>query len=282
MIGLIAALMLGFDNLPLAIVGFTVLVAVIFWVDALSRGMRAGKEGWHAALEGRPLAFTVLTFLAVAAGGVVELLPGIIAQDTIKGTAADKAPYTALELEGRDIYIREGCYNCHSQMVRPFLSETQRYDHKVVRGPSRLEESRYDHPFQWGSKRTGPDLGHVGGKYEDDWHYKHMLNPRLLDTKSTMPAYPWLFTQKVDVDFTEQKLIAMQTLGVPYTNEQVEGYKSEYQRQAERIIRGLATKELTGVEGHPLSFDHEIVALIAYLQKLGDQAPRPAAETSSK
>jgi hypothetical protein len=107
--------MTGFDNIPLAIVGFTVLIAIVFWVDAMTRGMRAGKEGWHALLEGRPLAFTVLTFLAVAAGGVVELLPGIIAQDSIKGQAQDKAPYTALELEGRDIYIREGCYNCHSQ-----------------------------------------------------------------------------------------------------------------------------------------------------------------------
>ncbi|PIE23171.1 MAG: cytochrome C oxidase Cbb3 [Planctomycetota bacterium] len=280
-VGMLAALMLGFDKLPLAVIGFTILVLVVFWVDALSRGMRSGKEGWHAALEGRPLAFTVLTFVAVAAGGVVELLPGIIVQDSVKGAASGKAPYTALELEGRDIYIRESCVSCHSQQVRYFLSETRRYDHKLVRGPSRLEESRYDHPFLWGSKRTGPDLGHVGGKYDDAWHYKHMLNPRMIEG-SNMPAYPWLYTQKVDVDFTVEKLKAMLFLGVPYSDEQIENYRADYERQAQGIIDRLASSELTGVEGHPLSTDHEIVALIAYLQKLGDQAPLPDTKSESK
>jgi cytochrome c oxidase cbb3-type subunit I/II len=278
-IGLIAALMTGFDNIPLAIVGFTALIAIVFWVDAMTRGMRAGKEGWHALLEGRPLAFTVLTFLAVAAGGVVELLPGIIAQDSIKGQAQDKAPYTALELEGRDIYIREGCYNCHSQQVRPFVSEVIRYDHKREHGPSRLEDSRYDHPFQWGSKRTGPDLALVGDKYADNWHYTHMLDPRSLDTKSTMPAYPWLFSSKVDTEHTVEKLKAMKTLGVPYTDEEIEGYKAAYQAQGEAIVQGLAGDGLKGVEGHPLAYDHEIVALIAYLQKLGKTASNPANKT---
>ena len=168
------------------------------------------------------------------------------------------APYTPLELTGRDIYVREGCYVCHSQMIRPLPEEKLRYGH-----PSQLAESMWDRPFQWGSKRTGPDLARVGGTKGDAWHYDHMRKPYEVSEGSNMPAYPWLLTDVADHEMVKTKLEAMKSLGVPYTDEQIANAHDDYRAQAETYVASLAElqKETT--------WDKEIVALIAYLQRLG-------------
>ena len=169
-------------------------------------------------------------------------------------------PYTPLELEGRDIYIREGCYNCHSQMIRPFRSETERYGEYSKSG-----EFIYDHPFQWGSKRTGPDLHRVGGKYPDSWHYNHMYEPVSISPGSIMPPYPWLTKADLNTDYTAAKISAMRSLGVPYPA----GYENlalaDLQKQAKQIADNLRKDKINtdGLE------QKEIIALIAYLQRLG-------------
>ena len=199
--------------------------------------------------------------VAVLAGGVIELVPGILIQKRVPTTADGTLavqPYTPLELEGRDIYVREGCYVCHSQMIRPFRGEFLRFGE-----PSRIEESMWDHPFQWGSKRTGPDLARVGGKYGDEWHYEHMLDPRRLEPKSNMPGYPWLLAAKVDVDQTPYKIKSMKALGVPYTDEDIDAAKTELREQAEAMVAYLAERE------YEAEWDSELIALIAYLQRLG-------------
>ena len=201
---------------------------------------------------------TVLTTLLILVGTVVELVPLFFVQSVVPKIEEVK-PYTALELEGRDIYIREGCYNCHSQAVRPFRDETERY------GPySKPGEYIYDRPFQWGSKRTGPDLHRVGGKYPDSWHWHHMLDPRSMVSESMMPAYPWLFTNKLDTSLTEKKLEALRLLGTPYTDEDVERAQKRMQIHAKRIARNLKDDGIKNVDQ-----EAEIIALIAYLQKLG-------------
>ena len=216
------------------------------------------KEGWgHRWLESRPLQFSVLTVIAILIGGVVEIVPTILVKSNIP-TIASVKPYTPLELEGRDIYVREGCYVCHSQMIRPFRSETERYGEY-----SKAGEFVYDHPFQWGSKRTGPDLHRVGGKYPDAWHYSHMLDPESMSPGSLMPPYPWLIEQQLDVSDTPAKIRVMQTLGVPYE----EGYDQlaidDLNKQANEITQGLSES------GIAVESDREIIALIAYLQRLG-------------
>jgi cytochrome c oxidase cbb3-type subunit I/II len=168
-------------------------------------------------------------------------------------------PYSALQLQGRDIYVREGCYVCHSQMVRPIEAETLRYG-----AYSRSEESVYDHPFQWGSKRTGPDLARVGGKYPDLWHFRHMLNPRDVVSGSIMPSYSWLFEDKTDFKVLSRKLEVMKSLGVPYSDEQVKNAAADAMAEAEMIANGL-----TEQGAPPKVVDKEIIPLIAYLQKLG-------------
>ena len=173
-------------------------------------------------------------------------------------TITSVKPYTPLELEGRDIYIREGCYNCHSQMIRPFRSETERYGEY-----SKAGEFVYDHPFQWGSKRTGPDIHRIGGKYSDSWHYNHMWDPAAMSPGTIMPSYPWLFDSELDTELTPAKIRGMQTLGVPYA----EGYDQiavdDLMLQAQGISDNL---KKDGIEVLP---NTEIVALIAYLQRLG-------------
>ncbi|MFC4159422.1 cytochrome-c oxidase, cbb3-type subunit II [Chitinimonas lacunae] len=181
----------------------------------------------------------VLTLLVISVAGMVEIVPLMFQRQTTQPIPGVK-PYTALQLAGRDIYIREGCYNCHSQMIRPFRAETERYGHYSVAG-----ESVYDHPFQWGSKRTGPDLARVGGRYSDEWHYVHLINPRDVVPESNMPAFPWLADNKVDAAVMPKKLEAMRKLGVPYTDQQIQ----------------TAAKDVEGKT--------EIEALIAYLQGLG-------------
>lgn len=193
----------------------------------------------HERIEKNPALFIVLVLITVAIGGLVEIVPLFFQKSTtepIKGLQ----PYTALQLAGRDIYIREGCYNCHSQMIRPFRAETERYGHYSVAG-----EFVYDRPFQWGSKRTGPDLHRVGGRYSDEWHRVHLLNPRDVVPESNMPAYPWLASTLVDAEVMPRKLTVLRTLGHPYSDVQIKS----------------AAEEVKGKT--------EMDALIAYLQSLG-------------
>ena len=199
----------------------------------------------------------VFSLVAVAIGGVLELVPTFLIKSNIP-TITSVKPYTPLELHGRDIYVREGCYTCHSQMIRPFRDEVARYGEY-----SKAGEFIYDHPFQWGSKRTGPDLARIGGKYPDSWHYSHMLEPQSMSPGSIMPSYPWLIDDKVDTTVIPKKIRAMQTLGVPYA----EGYdllaNRDYMEQATRIKATLKKDKLE------VSSTSEIVALIAYMQRMG-------------
>ncbi len=193
----------------------------------------------HEKIETNNFLMIVLILLVLLVGGLVEIVPLFFQKSTtepIKGIQ----PYTALQLAGRDVYIREGCYNCHSQMIRPFRAETLRYGHYSVAG-----ESVYDHPFQWGSKRTGPDLARVGGKYSDEWHRIHLVNPRDVVPESNMPAYPWLEKDLVDHADMPIRMKALRTVGVPYTDEQI----------------AKAPEEVKGKT--------EMEAVIAYLQVLG-------------
>jgi cytochrome c oxidase cbb3-type subunit I/II len=212
----------------------------------------------HRALEGLPAVFTVLTVIAVGVGTAIELVPTFLSADYVEVNGKLK-PYTGLQLHGRDIYVREGCYACHSQMVRPMLAETLRYGEY-----SRAQESMYDRPFQWGSKRTGPDLARVGGKYPDLWHFRHMKDPREVVPDSIMPAYPWMFRDKIDFALIQRKVAVMRGLGVPYSQEDVDHAATNAQWEAGEIARAL---EAEGAPGQPA--DKEIVALIAYLQRLG-------------
>jgi cytochrome c oxidase cbb3-type subunit I/II len=230
-----------------------------------------GKEHWHRWIERRPVQLLVFSLVAVAIGGVLELVPTFLIKSNIPTIAAVK-PYTPLELQGRDIYIREGCYTCHSQMIRPFRDEVARYGEY-----SKAGEFVYDHPFQWGSKRTGPDLARIGGKYPDSWHYNHMMDPRIMSPGSIMPNYPWLLDDVIDTASTAAKIRAMHTLGVPYS----EGYDQvanvDLGTQAEKIKANLA-KDKIETSSHA-----EIVALIAYLQRVGtDIKMQPAASLTSK
>jgi cytochrome c oxidase cbb3-type subunit I/II len=215
-------------------------------------------EFWHRVLERKPIQFGLISLIVVMIGGVVEFLPTFLVESNVP-TIASVKPYTPLELEGRDIYLREGCYTCHSQMVRPFRNETVRYNGEY----SKAGEFVYDHPFQWGSKRTGPDLHRIGGKYPDSWHYYHMLEPTSMTPGSIMPTYPWLLDDDLDTSNTAKKIRVMQQLGVPYP----EGYDAiagtELMEQAEEIRNGLSA------EGIKTPADKEIIALIAYLQRLG-------------
>ncbi|HEX7088404.1 MAG TPA: cytochrome-c oxidase, cbb3-type subunit I [Vicinamibacterales bacterium] len=220
---------------------------------------------WHRRLESRPVQFAVFTFVAVIIGGVVEFVPTFLVRSNVP-TIETVRPYTPLELEGRDLYIREGCLGCHSQMVRPMRAETERYGDYSKPG-----EFVYDHPFLWGSKRTGPDLHRVGGKYPDSWHFVHMKEPTATSPGSIMPGYPWLYERKLDTSHIEGKIITLRRLGVPYP----EGFEHEaraaLEEQAARIAGGLTSA------GLPIDPDREIVALIAYLQRLGtDIKPRPS------
>lgn len=219
---------------------------------------QARKEGWHRVLEGAPFRFSVFVFVAVAIGGIVEYVPTALIKSNVP-TIASVMPYTPLELEGRDIYVREGCYTCHSQMIRPFRSETERYGEY-----SKAGEFVYDHPFQWGSKRTGPDLHRVGGKYPDAWHWKHMQDPRSTSPNSIMPGYPWMYSTDLDVSHTEGKILTMQKLGVPYPEGFASNAAEDAKMQAQKIAANLSQSGIEGVDPNK-----EIIAVIAYLQRLG-------------
>ena len=194
----------------------------------------------HEAIEKNVSLMAVLIVLVISIAGLAEILPLVFQKQLVGQPAKGIKPYDALALAGRDIYVREGCYNCHSQHIRPFLSETERYGAFSVAG-----ESVYDRPFQWGSKRTGPDLARVGGRYSDQWHTVHLMNPRDLVPESNMPAYPWLATAEVDAQMIKRKLKRLQMIGDPYTQADIEG--------AAALVQGKT----------------ELQALIYYLQGLG-------------
>jgi len=198
----------------------------------------------HKTLEKNIGWLLVLTFLAVSVGGLVQIVPLFFQKSTTEAVPGLK-PYNALQLTGRDVYIREGCYTCHSQMVRPFRAETERYGHFSVAG-----EFVYDRPFQWGSKRTGPDLHRVGGRYSDDWHYTHMMNPRDVVPESNMPAYPWLADAPADAANIQAKMKTLNVVG--------HGYSEQDIADAPKMLEGKT----------------EMDALIAYLQVLGTSAPK--------
>jgi cytochrome c oxidase cbb3-type subunit I/II len=222
-----------------------------------SQTIHDGKYAWHRIWERKPIAFTVLAFVAVLIGGVIELIPTFLVSSNVP-TIAGVKPYTPLELEGRDIYIREGCNACHTQMIRPFRSETERYGDY-----SKAGEFVYDHPFLWGSKRTGPDLHREGGKYSDSWHFNHMLDPRTMSPGSMMPPYPWLIDNDLNTGNTESKILAMRQLGVPYEPGYEKHASQDLQNQAKKIAESLKKDKIE------VSEKKEIIALIAYLQRLG-------------
>ncbi|MDI9309334.1 MAG: cytochrome-c oxidase, cbb3-type subunit I [Limnohabitans sp.] len=238
---------------------------------------RLKNEKFHAWLERKPVQMTVLATIAILIGGIVQIIPTIVVKSNIP-TISSVKPYTPLELEGRDLYIREGCVGCHSQMIRPFRSEVARYGEYSKSG-----EYVYDHPFLWGSKRTGPDLMRVGGKYNDNWHFNHMWDPQSTSSGSIMPGYKWLFDNKAaDYSQIEKKMSVMQTLGVPYTEEEIKNAKNAIAEQSAKIEASLKNDpdfvksyseseknaKTRGEQFIPMK-DREIVALIAYLQRLG-------------
>jgi cytochrome c oxidase cbb3-type subunit I/II len=224
----------------------------------LAESVSTTHKHWHRVLEAKPLRFAVLSLVVVLIGGIIEYVPTAIIQSNIP-TIASVKPYTPLELQGRDIYIREGCVGCHSQMIRPFRSETERYGEY-----SKAGEFVYDHPFLWGSKRTGPDLHRVGGKYPHAWHYMHMMEPQTISPGTIMPAYPWLFTDNTKYNELEGKIITMRKLGVPYP----EGMEQIAEKEARAQAEGIA-KDLPENKTMPVDANKEIIALIAYLQRLG-------------
>jgi cytochrome c oxidase cbb3-type subunit I/II len=242
------------------VVGASIVIsAVIFYVQKKDEEKEKDvSAGWHHLVEGKALAFTVLTIGSILVGGIAEIVPLVIAGNE-KLAIKDHAPYTPLELEGRDVFLKEGCYNCHSQMVRPFAWETARFG-----APSVESDSKFDHPFQWGSKRTGPDLAHLGGRYTDVWHYRHMLDPRELSPGSNMPGYAHLQESLIDFNDTPDKLRAMRTVGVPYTPERISAASGEADQQATQIATGLAKEAGARLDKHS-----ELVALISFLQRLG-------------
>jgi cytochrome c oxidase cbb3-type subunit 2 len=193
----------------------------------------------HETIEKSAGLMGVLTAIAISIGGLAEIVPLIMSREAVEPTPG-VVPYTAMQLEGRDIYVREGCYTCHSQMIRPFRAETERYGHYSLAG-----EAVYDRPFQFGSKRTGPDLARVGGRYSDEWHRVHLHNPRDLVPESNMPGFPWLGENQLDASLTPVKMQRLRTLGVPYSDEDIAGAAA-------------------AVEGKT-----ELDALVAYLQGLG-------------
>jgi len=215
---------------------------------------------WHRPLEARQLTLAVLSFVLVTIGGLVLLIPPYFLQGEIT-TVPGVKPYTALEQEGRDLYVREGCYLCHSQQIRPFKTETDRY------GPYSLAgESIYDRPFQFGSRRIGPDLARVGGKYPDSWHWLHLRNPREIETRSNMPAFAFLEETPLDTSTTQRKLEVLRWLGSPYSDRELEHAVADARAQMATIADGLRSG---GMALSDVQAQSEAIALIAYLQHLG-------------
>ncbi len=237
---------------------------------------RTTKEGYHTWLERRPVKLTIFATIAILIGGMVQIIPSLIVDDYVPVITSVK-PYSPLELEGRDLYIREGCVSCHSQMIRPFRSEVERYGEY-----SKAGEYVYDHPFLWGSKRTGPDLMRIGGKYSDNWHLNHFYDPQSTSSGSIMPSYKWMIRNKLDKGSTQDKMEAMVSLGVPYTKEDIERAYEWMDEQGTLIEKNLyndpdfvktyeADKKYALENGEEFieMRNREVVALIAYLQRMG-------------
>jgi cytochrome c oxidase cbb3-type subunit I/II len=243
----------------------------------------AKGEYWHRAIERRPIRFMVVSIVVVAIGGLVEIIPTMIVKSIVP-TISSVKPYTPLELEGRDLYIKEGCYNCHSQMIRPLRFETARYGEYSKSG-----EFVYDHPFQWGSKRTGPDLAREGGLRSNYWHYQHFIRPKDVSQGSIMPAYTWMKANDLDVSLIERKITAMQTLGVPYKKGYEKKALKDLNIQAELIASDIVNnlpKQVQKGLNIKMEIDKlkkkEIVAIIAYMQRIGtDIKAKPAAAAKS-
>ncbi|MGI9492099.1 MAG: cytochrome-c oxidase, cbb3-type subunit II [Geminicoccaceae bacterium] len=222
----------------------------------------------HEKIETNVILMAVLTLVTVSIGGIVEIVPLFTIETTIEEVDGVR-PYTPLELEGRNVYLREGCYNCHSQMIRPFRDEVERYGHYSI-----AAESMYDHPFQWGSKRTGPDLARVGGKYSDEWHVAHMIQPKDVVPESIMPPYPHLATRQIDATYIADHLKANVAVGVPYTEEMIETAAADLYAQAdpegdhEALLARYPKAAVGDFDGDPARLT-EMDALVAYLQILG-------------
>jgi cytochrome c oxidase cbb3-type subunit I/II len=230
------------------------------------------KEYWHRAIERKPIKFMIISIVIVAIGGIVEIIPTMIVKSNI-ATIKEVKPYTPLELEGRDVYISEGCYNCHSQLIRPLRFETVRYGEYSKSG-----EFVYDHPFQWGSKRTGPDLAREGGVRSNFWHYQHLIRPKVVSPGSIMPAYAWLKGERYNIDYSmiDNKIRAMQTLGVPYLRGFDLKAEADLKNQAHLIATDIVSNTPKGaLQGTSAAAkikeleNKKLIALIAYLQRLG-------------
>ncbi len=223
---------------------------------------------WHGKIERNVILLAVLTLITVSIGGLVEIVPLFTIESTIERVQGMR-PYTPLELVGRNIYVREGCYTCHSQQIRPFRDEVERYGHYSL-----AAESMYDHPFQWGSKRTGPDLARVGGKYSDDWHVAHMINPREVVPESIMPAYPFLLDKQLNDSDIADHLRANRAVGVPYSDEMIENAAADLRAQADPegdhdgLLDRYPKAAVGDFDGRPEALT-EMDAIIAYLQILG-------------
>lgn len=222
----------------------------------------------HSVLEKNSILLLITSLVVVSIGGIFQIAPLFWVDSTIEKVQGMR-PYSPLEQAGRDIYVREGCYVCHSQMIRTLKDEVERYGHYSL-----AAESMYDHPFQWGSKRTGPDLARVGGKYSDQWHVEHMINPRSVVPESIMPGYPWLATTKLDYERIAANLKALRTVGVPYTDEMIENAKSDVEAQADpdhdeadAVQERYPKAKVANFDGKPDVT--ELDALIAYMQMLG-------------
>jgi cytochrome c oxidase cbb3-type subunit I/II len=275
--------------------GVLYLTGVVFMIVNLYKTVRSGKlvadeaaeaapiekeyvahtgEHWHRWIERRPVQFMILSLVVILIGGLIELVPTFLIKENVP-TIASVKPYTPLELEGRDIYVREGCYVCHSQMIRPFRSETARYGEY-----SKAGEFVYDHPFQWGSKRTGPDLAREGVgnlKKTNGWHFRHFRKPSSMSPGSVMPAYPSLLENELDVSTTEAKINAMRTLGVPYDKGYEKQAVADLEKQAKEISDNLASDATPII----ISPKREVIALIAYIQRLGKDISNSKTPTSN-
>ena len=262
--------MFGSDFISIAGLVGTMVCVVLAYAHYESRGKKWGD--WYDRLLISTLPFTVLTFLAIIAGGLIQIIPTVVAHNAASTEDRKQTPYTPLELAGRDLYVRDGCYLCHSQMIRTLVPDVLRYGDY-----SRLGESIYDHPFQWGSKRNGPDLARVGGKYPNVWHLRHMEDPRAISVGSNMPSYAWLLTNTLDTSTLARKISVQRTLGVPYPNWTPEQIMARVDTQAKAIAADLKTA------GAYVAADKEIIALIAYLQQMGHfEAVSPAQPGATK
>ncbi|NOQ84244.1 MAG: cytochrome-c oxidase, cbb3-type subunit I [Myxococcales bacterium] len=274
--------MVLFDGLMSTVLALAAVMWIVAAIAISIRDRNSEKIPWHRAIEGRAGVFTVIVTLAILVGGIIEIIPLVISvPETIRTTK--NVPYTPLELEGRDVYVREGCYTCHSQMIRPFTWETARYGEV-----STLDDSIFDHPFQWGSRRIGPDLARVGGKYADVWHYKHMTDPREISPGSNMPPYDHLSQEALDFSKTANKLRVMRNVGVPYKPDQIQTAEEVARSNAATIAAGLAENAGVAICEEPsadceLLVNSRMVALIAYLQRLGRvPADKPIAAADTK